>query len=66
MKKHLIEYMKKHFDYTYNYNLFEYTFFVSDLTKRAYRIMPFMKKYFNAEWEILGNTLFLNCKYFEY
>lgn len=65
MKKALIEYMKNHFDYTYSYNFSEYTFFVSDLTARAMRIEPFIKKYFNSQWELLANTVYIECQYIE-
>lgn len=65
MKKALIEYMKNHFDYTYNYNFCQYKFFVSDLTPRAMRIEPFIKKYFNSRWEIFANSLYIECNYLE-
>lgn len=65
MKKMLIDYMKKYFSWTYNYNLSRYTFFVSDFTSRALRIEPFVQKHFNSQWSILGNTLFIECQYFE-
>lgn len=65
MKKALIEYMKNHFDYTYSHNFCEYTFFVNDLTRRALRIEPFIKKYFNSQWEILGNSIYIQCNYFD-
>lgn len=65
MKKALIEYMKNHFDYTYNYNIYEYTFFNRDMTKRMIRIEPFIKKYFNKQWEVFGHYLIITCNYFD-
>ncbi len=65
MKKALIEYMKNHFDWTYNHNYCEYTFFVSDLTKRALRIEPFIRKYFNTRWELLGSSIYITCNYYD-
>lgn len=65
MKKALIEYMKNHFDWTYSHNYCDYTFFVSDLTKRAMRIEPFIRKYFNTRWEILGNSIYITCNYYD-
>lgn len=66
MKKAIIEYMKKHFDWTYNFNISDYTFYINDLTPRALRIEPFIKKYFNSTWEILGNTIYIECHYYDY
>ena len=66
MKKALIEYMKNHFSWDYSHNYSEYTFFVDDLTSRALRIEPFIKKYFNSQWEILANTLYIECSYYDY
>lgn len=63
MKKELIKYMKNHFSYTYNYNMMEYTFTVNDLTIRALRIEPFIKKYFNSTWELFANSIIIICPY---
>lgn len=65
MKKALIQYMKNHFDWTYSYNYCEYTFKVSELTKRALRIEPFITKYFNTHWEIFGHYVIITCNYFD-
>ena len=61
MKSELIKYLKNHFDYTYNFNLREYTFFVDTLTSRAIRIEPFINKYFGTTWEIFANDLMVTC-----
>lgn len=65
MKKALIDYMKRHFDWTYSFNYSEYTFSVNDYTSRAFRIEPFLKKYFNSQWEILANHIYVTCNYYD-
>lgn len=65
MKKELITYMKNHFSWNYSHNFCEYTFYENDLTSRAWRIAPFIKKYFNSQWEILGNSVYITCHYYD-
>ena len=65
MKKALIEYMKNHFSWTYSHNYCSYTFFENDFTSRSLRIEPFIKKYFNSQWEILGNSVYIECSYYD-
>lgn len=65
MKKALIEYMKNHFDYTYNFNIHEYTFWNKTTTNIMFRIEPFIKKYFNEKWELFGDYFIIKCNYFD-